>query len=288
MNGVQYNPCENYHTIIKNVKVYVDGINERLKILDCQSISENVITEIIDFAKDKGFGKIISNCPSLFLQTFERCGFIVEGIIKGFFQGELAYCVSYFIDPERKSTLSKSKEDSILFQCISEHTKQNYSHGKYKHLIRQADLSDIPQMIKLFTKVFKTYPSPVFNRDYLKNVMNEQALFKVAEEEGKIISIASADIDNLYLNAEITDCATYPEHRKKGVMQYLISSLEVDLLKRGFCTVYSLSRAINPGINKTLSRLNYKYSGRLVNNCHICGSFEDMNIWVKNLENKPI
>ncbi|HCP15639.1 MAG TPA: putative beta-lysine N-acetyltransferase, partial [Peptococcaceae bacterium] len=29
--------------------------------------------------------------------------------------------------------------------------------------------------------------------------------------------------------------------------------------------------------------MHYEYSGRLVNNCDICGGFEDMNIWVKRL-----
>ncbi|HAU32396.1 MAG: GCN5-related N-acetyltransferase [Desulfotomaculum sp. 46_296] len=286
MNGVaQYRSCENYDTTVKGAKVYVDYINKRLKILDYQNSSENVITEIINFAEEKGLGKIIFNCRSWFLQTFRDRGFVVEGIIKGFFQGEHAYCVSYFIDPGRKSTLSKAKGDYILSQCLSE-SKQNYPPGKYNHRIRQADAGDIPEMIKLFAKVFKTYPSPIFNRDYLGKVMLEQALYKVAEEDGEIISVASADMDKLNLNAEITDCATFPEHRGKGIMRHLISAIETDLLKKGFCTVYSLSRAVNPGINKTLSRLEYKYGGRLVNNCHICGGFEDMNIWVKKLENK--
>ena len=53
-----------------------------------------------------------------------------------------------------------------------------------------------------------------------------------------------------------------------------------------FKILYSLSRAINPSINKVLANLDYKYCGRLVNNCHICGDFEDMNIWVKKLKNK--
>ena len=111
--------------------------------------------------------------------------------------------------------------------------------------------------------------------------MNVQILFKVAIENDNIISIASADMDKCNMNAEITDCATYPEHRGRGILKNLISELEQELFQNGFKTLYSLSRAINPGINKALANLNYKYCGRLVNNCHICGNFEDMNIWVK-------
>lgn len=150
--------------------------------------------------------------------------------------------------------------------------------------IRDATEKDIPQMTTLFSEVFKTYPSPVFDTDYLKNVMQGKTLFKVAVQDGKIISIASAEMDFLNLNAEMTDCATYPEYRGKGLLTNLMYHLENDLRNKGFIALYSLCRAIEPGINKALHKLDYKYTGRLVNNCNICGGFEDMNIWVKVLE----
>lgn len=282
MNAVQFNQQENYYTTMNGIKVYVDYTNERLKILDYQCISENLIKDIIDFAKDEGLGKIISNCRIRLLKPFRNSGFIIEGLINGFFQGEDAYCVSYFINPKRQESSKKEEEDAILYQCVTDSKRFSHQGGK-KYCIRQADVRDIPQMIKLFSTVFETYPSPVFSIEYLKKVMSEHVMFKVAEEDGKIISIASAEMDKWNLNAEITDCATYPEHRGKGMLQNLIYSLETDLKEKGFKTAYSLSRAINPGINKSLSRLEYKYCGRLVNNCHICGGYEDMNIWVKRL-----
>ena len=52
----------------------------------------------------------------------------------------------------------------------------------------------------------------------------------------------------------------------------IIYSLELDLKKKGFITLYSLSRAINPGVNVVLSKHNYKFTDRLVNNCNICGT----------------
>jgi beta-lysine N6-acetyltransferase len=67
-------------------------------------------------------------------------------------------------------------------------------------------------------------------------------------------------------------------------LQNIIYSLEEDLKEKGFYIAYSLVRAVNPGINKALSKLEYEYGGRLINNCHICGGFEDMNVWVKKLE----
>jgi len=278
MNTAPYNQPEYYYAAIKGVKVYLDYTNERLKILDYQYISENILSEIINFTKDEGLGKIISNCRIDFLHPFQSSGFVIEGIINRFFRGEDAYCVSCFINPLRGASPRRKADDSILSD-----TKMYSPLRKHNYTIRQANAMDIPAMIKLFTAVFASYPSPVFSVAYLEKVMHEQVLFKVAEEDGEIIGIASSDMDILNLNAEITDCATYPEHQGKGILQNIVHSLEDDLKEKGFCTAYSLARAVNPGINKALSRLEYKYGGRLVNNCHICGGFEDMNVWVKIL-----
>ncbi len=282
MNVLELRSKENYYTSINGVKILVDYTNERLKILDYHEVTDSNILGIVEFASENGLGKIISNCRIRLLEPYRKCGFKIEGLIKGFFKGEDAYCVSFFIDKKREISIKTKEEDEIISKC-------DFIDGKFsiaestKYMIRSAEASDVPQMTKLFLSVFKTYPSPVFNGDYLQKIMKEQVLFKVAVEDDKIISIASADMDKENLNAEMTDCATYPEHRGRGILPNLIKSLEQELLQKEFITLYSLSRAINPGINRTLGKLQYRYCGRLVNNCHICGGFEDMNIWVKNL-----
>ena len=282
MNRAELKCEENYYNYINDVKLYVDYTNERLKILDYSCISKDTLMTIIEFAKNESLGKVISNCRTKFLDYFKNCNFKVEGVINGFFDGEDALCVSFFIDKKREISKYSEEEDKIIYKSVVEN-KKNSKIKKHNHLIRTAGLSDIPQMIKLFSNVFETYLSPVFSIDYLEKVMNDNILFKVAVENDKIISIASADMDKCNMNAEITDCATYPEHRGKGILTNLISDLEQELQQSGFNILYSLSRAINPGINKSLANLDYKYCGRLVNNCHICGTYEDMNIWVKRL-----
>lgn len=282
MNAVPFK--NNYYLKYKNVDLYVDYANGRLKILDYPGIAESIIKETITFAEQEGLGKIITNCRIRLLKPFRDAGFIVEGLINGFFKGEDAYCISYFIDKSRSVSVRKEEEDTILYKSVNE--KSKFTPGlDSSYAIRDASVSDIPQMVKLFSEVFKTYPSPVFSAEYLKKVMSDKVLFKVATtNDDRIISVASADMDIINLNAEMTDCATYPEYRGSGLLSNLIHSLEYDLKSKGFYTLYSLSRAINPGINISLSKLDYRYCGRLINNCHICGSFEDMNIWVKRLK----
>jgi putative beta-lysine N-acetyltransferase len=280
MNAVQLE--NNYYTIIRGINVYVDYFSSRLKIVDRTLISEDTIREIISFAKREELGKVITNCTVQMLRVFISCGFTIEGFVQGFFSGTDGYFVSYFIDKNREILAFKKEEDEIL-RKVSIKKGETKKKTTEEFVIRNTVPEDIPQMVKLFSAAFKTYPSPVFNSEYLKKVMNNKVIFKVALYDGKIVSVASAEMDQLNLNAEITDCATYEKFRGRSLISCLITELEWDLKTRGFKIAYSLSRAINPGINFVLNKLDYKYCGKLINNCHICGGFENMNIWAKSL-----
>lgn len=274
---------KNYYTKIDRTKIYVDYTNKRVKIVEFNDISVQTLKRIIHFSSKQHLGKIICNCDSKFVEIFTEAGFELEGKIDGYFKGKDAFCMSYFISSDRKNCSNFSKKELLVKQCLSRKNTFIHRSDNSKYSIRNANENDIEEMVKLFSKVFSTYPSPVYDEEFLKETMNKKVLYKVAVYNEKIIAIASADMDKENLNAEITDCATYPDYRGKGVLANIIYSLELDLKKRGFITLYSLSRAINPSINFVLSKHNYKFTGRLINNCNICGTFEDMNIWVKNI-----
>lgn len=282
MQSLKFDNC--YYKDFKGTHMYFDHANKRLIILDFSEISGAAINEIINQAEADGLGKIIAYCRIKQLKPFRDNGFTVEGLINGFFKGEDAFCVSYFADPDRSISGYKEQEDYILSKCTKEIINKRNHRPNNLFTVRDASLCDIPEMTALFSEVFETYPSPVFSPEYLQKVMNEKVLYKVAVHEERIVSIAAADMDALNLNAEITDCATYPQYRGKGLLSNLIYSLEDTLKKRGFYTLYSLSRSINESINMALCKHEFRYGGRLVNNCHICGCFEDMNIWVKKLK----
>ncbi|AHM57577.1 ABC-type multidrug transport system, ATPase c omponent (plasmid) [Peptoclostridium acidaminophilum DSM 3953] len=271
----------NYYAAICGIKVYVDYANERLKIFDAGGIDKAALVEIIGFARYKNLGKVICNSCADSLPHFKSCGFTEEGRIEGFFSGKDSYCMSFFTDEKRAISRKSDEADKTISLCDEKRKSQPQRDALYR--IRTANPSDILQMTSIFKRIFETYPSPVFDAGYLLQTMSENVLFKIAEKNSEIVGIASADMDAPNLNAEITDCATLPEHRGNGILSLLIMSLEDELISKGFKTLYSLSRAVNPGININLARLNYSYNGRLINNCHICGGYEDMNIWVKQL-----
>lgn len=283
MKADRCNSINNYYIKIDHTKIYVDYTNERVKIIDFNKISVQNLKRIIHFSSKEHLGKIICNCTIEFFEIFTNAGFDFEGKIDGFFKGKDAFCMSYFISSDRTACSNFTNKELIVKQCLAVRDTFIHIDNKATYSIRNATNSDIEEMVKLFSDVFSTYPSPVYDEEYLKQTMNEKVLYKVAVYNEKIIGIASADMDKENLNAEITDCATYPVYRGKGVLSNIISSLESDLKNMGFISLYSLSRAINPGVNIVLSKHNYKFTGRLINNCNICGDFEDMNIWVKEI-----
>lgn len=271
----------NFYTKIDQTQIYVDYINSRIKIVKFKNISVENIRKIMHFASMQNLGKIICNCEIKFVKSFAKAGFSLEGKIDGYFKGKDALCMSYFIDSRRKLYRNREEEYSVLMDSLNASNNFAHKNSNFKYLIRNAEENDIKGMIELFSEVFFTYPSPICDADYLKKTMNKKVLYKVAVDNCKIISVASADLDEENLNAEITDCATYPQYRGQGTLSNIISSLELDLRRMGYITLYSLSRAINPSINHVFRKHDYKYRGRLINNCNICGGFENMNIWVK-------
>lgn len=118
---------------------------------------------------------------------------------------------------------------------------------------------------------------------YLLKTMDSNVLHFLVEKQGKIVSLASAEMDLENKSAEITDCLTFPSERGKGLIKELITALEKELSYRGFQSAYTLCRASSSGINTAFASLGYAYTGRLVNNCRIGRGFEDINIWCKIL-----
>lgn len=66
-------------------------------------------------------------------------------------------------------------------------------------------------------------------------------------------------------------------------MNHLIAALEKEMADREIFHVFSLARAASYGMNAVLHQSGYSYRGRLINNCYIYESLENMNVWCKTL-----
>jgi putative beta-lysine N-acetyltransferase len=214
-------------------------------------------------------------------------GFRLEGVLGAYYRGEPAFCMSRFLDPGRAVSTCFVDEDHILRDIYKKAPKRsglntpspNHESRYNLRLLREEDAGSVA---KIFTRVFKTYPSPVEDIDYIKSLVSDNDyIMMVAEKGDEIAGIISAEIDANHLAAEITDCLTLPEHRGQGIMGLLIDNIEKELAGRDLGTFYSLARAGIPAINAVFRNRGYLYRGRLVNNCNIGGRFENMNMWEK-------
>ncbi len=259
--------------------IYKDGYNRRLRVDEFRGNPVLLWEYVKKEAQSNLYEKVIVKArrdQSLFF--FEK-GFILEGGVNAYFNGDKAFFMSKFLTDERRNSSYWRDEDAIL-QSVQE-LGRHESGGLIPISVATQDHAG--QLADLYQEVFKLYPVPLHNPDYVRESMKSGTIFVYIEEEGRIISAASADVSSTCKNAELTDCATRSSYRKGGYMKHLIRKLEWELLNRDIFCAYTIARALSFGMNAVFHQLGYRYGGRLANNCIIFDKMEDMNIWEKDL-----
>jgi len=102
-------------------------------------------------------------------------------------------------------------------------------------------------------------------------------------EGGVVVACASADPVADARTAELTDCATRPDQRGRGLMQAILGDLMDDLRAMDYPTAFTLARARIPGVNLAFQRLGFDLQGTMVQSCRIGDGLEDMNVWSRRL-----
>jgi beta-lysine N6-acetyltransferase len=267
------------------VNVFFDYYNRRLKILHYEAENyARMLSRLAYLAEANNFDKVFVKATHADYQQFLSHGYAMEGVLKYYFQGQDAYVLSRFTSLERIYSKELIEESELIEKLIYDTPKKKARDLDDRITIILADESSIPELVRIYREVFATYPSPLTNADYIQAVMKRNVIFRIALLDNYAVAAASADIDHKNSNAELTDCATVSEAQGMGLMQHLLIHLEKDLLGLNIMNTYTLARAQSYGMNCVFYRLDYEFSGRLINNCDIFGQFEDMNIWTKKLE----
>lgn len=267
------------------VLVLLDQYNQRIKALDYDAKNyEGMLLALRWIAEANGFDKLTFMARRRDFQEFLKFGYVLEAVIRHYHAGEDAFVVSKFRSQERLTSLSLMEEILLVERILAEpsdHPPQPMPEG---HAIRFAGHDDIPALIELYQSIFETYPSPLMHSSYLETILQRESIFAVATFGGEIVAAASAELHRSARSAEMTDCATRPSARGLGLMSHLLSFLESELHRREYSCAFTMARARSFGMNRCFYRLGYTFMGRLVNNCDIFGTYEDMNIWVKPIE----
>ncbi|WML47852.1 putative beta-lysine N-acetyltransferase [Neobacillus sp. PS3-34] len=265
------------------LEVFRDPFNKRIRIDDYRGNVTSLLRKSEELAHQDKAEKLIIKGRSEHIPTLLQFGFQLEAQIDHYFRGSDAYFFSKYYDSERKKNDHWITEDGMVQSIFNLKPSAEKLHPPAKFQLTQGNESDAEKLSILYRKVFKIYPTPLQDPAYIKKTMKEGTVYYIFKDEANIISAASAEINDFYKNAELTDCATLPEYRQHGLMKFLLQKLEEELKDKNIYCAYSIARSLSFGMNAVLYQLGYIYRGRLMNNCYIYDKLENMNVWVKDL-----
>jgi len=268
---------------ILNSTVQHGKFNDRIYLMkldkgDCPEI----ISLLDSLAIKEDYSKIFAKIPLSLKKFFIENGYIEEAKIPKFFSGsEDALFVSKFIDDRRLIEDNIDKIDEIIELANSK--GRNKKKISEEYTITRLSYEQADEMAAIYRKVFKTYPFPIYDPEYIVKTMRDNVVYFGILKEGRLIALSSSETDIDNLNVEMTDFACLPGHRGNNLAYYLLEYMEKEMQKMGIVTFYTIARAMSSGMNITFGKLGYTYSGTLIKNTNISGGLESMNIWYKNV-----
>ncbi|ODA42984.1 putative beta-lysine N-acetyltransferase [Desulfosporosinus sp. BG] len=257
----------------RNKRLVVDGYELGTK---ASLLSE----QLVDLAITTKLEKIWLWALPADVPEFLRCGFRTEGsLFRGDYE-EFVISLAYYPSEARGQSDKLQSENDIIDSVRTKPVKQSLRLplGMELKLLNESNAEQISQLL---SQVFTSYPSPVENPQYIRTLIQKGNVFAGAFSQDQLIGVAAAYPNPILNRCEMTDCATLEDYRGHSLSERLLCILEHEVHKHGSFNLYTLARAQSYGMNRVFHKLGYRYQGRLINNCHIAGSFEDMNLWVR-------
>ncbi len=211
-------------------------------------------------------------------EAWAGLGFVNEGRIAGYWQdGGPAWLWAKASQQRTVSGLA-SEATATAPGTIPEGTHPPLPRGWF---CRPADPADAAEIGNLLREVFPAYPIPE-DPGSIRYALASGAVHGrvVRESTGKLAAYASLEFQPGGGAAELTDCATSPAARGKGLMTHLVVRLQEDLADVfEWQHAYSLAREDQPGMQKVLARCGWHQFGRLVNHYRVGGQWVSARLW---------
>ena len=274
---------QQWNADLAHITITCDPHNRRLKCLGLlpddldTSAYTHLLTTLRQHQPDISKLLIYLRAPSLPAWAGDL---VHEACLSGFFAGTDAQVLAAFLDPER--AVASNDAELTAIRSAAEARSPAPAPLAEGYQARSAQADDLDLLIDLLRRTFPDYPTPI-DPDYLGPRLAEgSSLFEIIDDaQGQPVAIISAEVDLTNRNAEISDCATLPAHRGRGLMRHLITRAEQAATARGVTACYTLARACEPGVNHAFAGCGYRYTGRLVNNCRMPTGWETMNAWCR-------
>ncbi|MCI5114707.1 MAG: putative beta-lysine N-acetyltransferase [Candidatus Electrothrix sp. AW1] len=270
------------------IEEYQDSIiqhgsyNDRIYLMRlADEASAHFPEQLIQLAKSKGYSKIFAKVPEDARADFLRAGFVIEAEVPGFFSGQTTACfMAYYLKKSRDQEDDVAQLENIL-HIAEEKRKKVVASLDERFQLRRCLQDDVSEMATIYQQVFTSYPFPIHEEAYLLETMQTHIIYFGAEIDGKLIALASAEMDREAAHVEMTDFATLPEQAGHNLSLHLLQQMEQAMQEEKMYTAYTIARAASPAMNITFARAGYTFAGRLKNNTNISGNIESMNVWYK-------
>jgi len=262
--------------------------NDRVYLMKLQQDDAHGVLEYIDELVDQhDYSKVFAKIPATSKDPFLQAGYSVEARVPRFYQGEVD---GLFLASYPQAERQKDPDAELVAQVLDAAQARAGSSGPVSlpdaegNQCRLAQADDCPAMADLYQRVFSSYPFPIHDADYLAETMADNVTYAGIWKEDELIALASAEVDSAGSHAEMTDFATDPACRGKGLAHLLLAKLETLMAQARIKTCYTIARATSFGMNITFAKSGYQYGGTLVQNTQISGGLESMNVWYKPVE----
>lgn len=260
--------------------------NKRVYLMKLHSRDVLRILPTIDrLAHDNHYEKILAKVPWGSKLAYEKQGYIQEAVIPKYFKTrEHAVFMCKYLSSRRRQIIHPQQIQDIL--SLAKQKKQDPFRKNSTQCLnaRSCIPEDGIEMSRVFKTVFKTYPFPIFDADYLSTLMKtKQVRYFCIKNHQRINAIAASEIDLDHKSVEMTDFATLPAFRGQGYAGCLLENMERKMAGQGMRTAFSIARALSPGMNTLFAGRGYAFGGTLLNNTNISGRIESMNVWYKRL-----
>lgn len=232
-------------------------------------------------AAERGRGRVVVLAPESLGAGLAAAGFFREAIMPGFYEGRLDCHVMGAAPDARRRCPSNVIETRRVDALLRRRTPAKQVH---EHVpTHRATAEDAPAVARLIADCFDYYPTPSGVPDFIATEIGGGTIFRIVRDGARVVACASANLVGSARTAELTDCATHPDQRGRGLMQSILADLQGDLRAMGYPTAFTLSRASVAGINLAFQRLGFAWHGRMIRSCRIGDGLEDMNVWSRRL-----
>lgn len=258
--------------------------NDRIYLMKAsRKDGESLPDRLYELASSKGYSKIFGKVPERLKPVFVRAGYEEEARIPDYYEdGETCWLLSQFLSEDRAVPTDSDLMNEVLHTALGTSVLKGAPDPvPEEHVIRVMTPDDAEDMAAVYRKVFASYPFPIHDPEYLIRMMGSHIQYFGVFMDNRLIALASCEMDLDALAVEMTDFATLPECRGKGLAVKLLYRMEDAMREKGLTAAYTIARAVSFGMNITFAKLGYRYAGTLINNTQISGSMESMNVWYK-------